>query len=66
MCTAVHYQTKGHYFGRTLDYEHAYQETVTVTLGNYPLVPGQQIKKQNKGRILICWRYRAYCATLRM
>lgn len=47
MCTAVHYQTKDHYFGRTLDYEHAYQETVTVTPGNYPLVLGQQIKKLN-------------------
>lgn len=31
MCTAVTYRTKDHYFGRNLDYEYSYQETVTVT-----------------------------------
>lgn len=31
MCTAVTYTTKDHYFGRNLDYEHSYQETVTIT-----------------------------------
>lgn len=31
MCTAVTYHTKDHYFGRNLDYEHGYQETVTIT-----------------------------------
>ena len=36
MCTAVTYQTKDFYFGRTLDYEFSYQEEVTVTPRNYP------------------------------
>ena len=36
MCTAVTYRTKDHYFGRTLDLEFSYDETVTVTPRNYP------------------------------
>ena len=36
MCTAATYKTKDHYFGRTLDYEYSYQETVTVTPRKYP------------------------------
>lgn len=36
MCTAVTYQTADHYFGRTLDLEYSYQETVTITPRNYP------------------------------
>ena len=31
MCTAVSYKTKDHYFGRNLDLEYSYRETVTVT-----------------------------------
>lgn len=34
MCTAATYKTKNHYFGRTLDYEYSYQETVTITPRN--------------------------------
>ncbi len=34
MCTAVTYRTKDHYFGRTLDYEYSYKETVTITPRN--------------------------------
>ncbi len=37
MCTAATYKTKDHYFGRNLDYEFSYSETVTVTPRNYPL-----------------------------
>lgn len=37
MCTAVAYRTKDHYFGRNLDYEHGYQETVTITPRNFVL-----------------------------
>ncbi len=37
MCTAVNFKTKNHYFGRNLDLEYTYQETVTVTPRNYPL-----------------------------
>ena len=36
MCTAITYQTKDHYFGRNLDLESSYNETVTVTPRNYP------------------------------
>ena len=35
MCTAATYTSKDHYFGRTLDYEFSYHETVTITPRNY-------------------------------
>ena len=38
MCTAVTYQTKDHYFGRTLDLEYSYREEVVVTPRKFPLV----------------------------
>ena len=37
MCTAITYQTKDFYFGRTLDYDVSYSEEVTVTPRNFPL-----------------------------
>jgi len=37
MCTAICYQTKGFYFGRTLDYDCSYAEQVTVTPRRFPL-----------------------------
>ena len=37
MCTAVTYQTKDFYFGRTLDHEATYAEEVTVTPRRFPL-----------------------------
>lgn len=37
MCTAVSMKGKAHYFGRNLDYEFSYNESVTVTPRNYPL-----------------------------
>ncbi len=36
MCTALAFQTKDHYFGRSLDLEFSYDERVTVTPRNYP------------------------------
>ncbi len=36
MCTAVTYQTKDFYFGRTLDYDFSYGDEVVVTPRNYP------------------------------
>ncbi len=36
MCTAITYHTHDHYFGRNLDLEYSYHETVTVTPRNYP------------------------------
>ena len=37
MCTAATYKTEDLYFGRTLDYEFSYGETVTVTPRNFRL-----------------------------
>ena len=37
MCTAVTLCTKDHYFGRNLDYEHGFQEKVTITPRNFNL-----------------------------
>lgn len=36
MCTAISYKTKDHYFGRNLDLEYSYEETITITPRNYP------------------------------
>ncbi len=36
MCTAITFQTKDHYFGRNLDLEYAYRESVTITPRNFP------------------------------
>lgn len=38
MCTAITYQTHDFYFGRTLDYEISFGETVTVTPRRFPFV----------------------------
>lgn len=38
MCTAVTYKTRDHYFGRNLDLEYSYEERVTVTPRNFPVV----------------------------
>ncbi len=36
MCTAITYYTKDHYFGRNLDLEYSYKETVTITPRSFP------------------------------
>ena len=36
MCTAISYKTNDHYFGRNLDLEYNYKETVTITPQMYP------------------------------
>ena len=38
MCTAISYKTKDHYFGRNLDLEYSYEESVTITPRNYPFI----------------------------
>ena len=38
MCTAISFRTKDHYFGRNLDYEFSYEESVTITPRKYPFV----------------------------
>lgn len=47
MCTAVTYQTRDFYFGRTLDYEISFGETVTITPRNAPFFfrNGMALKK---------------------
>jgi len=37
MCTAVTYETRDFYFGRTLDYDFSYSEEVTITPRNFTL-----------------------------
>lgn len=37
MCTAIHYLTKDHYFGRNLDYEVPFATAVTIMPRGYPL-----------------------------
>ncbi len=37
MCTAVTYQTKDFYMGRTLDYEFSYGNEITIVPRNYPI-----------------------------
>ena len=37
MCTAITYTSGEHYFGRNLDLDHSYGETVTVTPRRFPL-----------------------------
>lgn len=36
MCTAVNFKTENRYFGRNLDLEYSYQETVAITPRRYP------------------------------
>lgn len=36
MCTAISYKTQDHYFGRNLDLEYSYEESVTITPRNFP------------------------------
>lgn len=37
MCTAVSFHPSAHYFGRTLDLEHSYDERITITPRRFPL-----------------------------
>ena len=37
MCTALTYKTKDFYFGRNLDYEHGYGQSIIVVPRNYPI-----------------------------
>ncbi len=37
MCTAISFLTRDHYFGRNLDYDFSYHETVTITPRRFPL-----------------------------
>lgn len=51
MCTAVSFTTKDHYFGRNLDYEFSYEETVTIMPRNYRLCFCNGLKKGDKNDV---------------
>lgn len=38
MCTSISFKTKNHYFGRTLDLELSYNESVVITAREFPLI----------------------------
>ena len=38
MCTAITLTTKDHYFGRNLDLEYSYNESITITSRNFPFI----------------------------
>ena len=47
MCTAITLTTQDHYFGRNLDLEYSYIETITITPRNFPLHFRQKETIQN-------------------
>ncbi len=47
MCTCATYAANDHYFGRNLDLEFSYSETVTVTPRNYPIPFRQMPSMEN-------------------
>lgn len=51
MCTVISFKTKDHYFGRTLDLEYDYNESVTVTPRNFPFKFTN--RKENKNHYAI-------------
>ncbi len=56
MCTAITYSTKDHYFGRNLDLEYSYKETVTITPRNYEF-KFRNVKKIDKHYAIIGMAY---------
>lgn len=48
MCTAVSFITKDHYFGRNLDYDFSYQESVVITPRNYSFIYKNQRDLQGR------------------
>lgn len=56
MCTAISFSTEDHYFGRNLDLEYSYQESVTITPRNYPFV-SRKTKRLNNHYAIIGMAY---------
>ncbi len=52
MCTAISFNSKDHYFGRTLDLEYHYNEAVTVTPRNFPFTFRNGIEITNHPAII--------------
>ena len=64
MCTCAMYQTKDHYFGRNLDLEFSYQESVTIMPRNFP-IPFRKEKTINShyaiiGMAFVCDNFPLY------
>lgn len=64
MCTAISLLTKDHYFGRNLDLEYSYAESVVITPRNFPL-PFRKKLPLNKhyaiiGMAYVCENYPLY------
>lgn len=47
MCTAISVTQNHHYFGRTLDYETSFSESITITPRRYPFYFSEEISKQH-------------------
>lgn len=47
MCTAITFKTKNHYFGRNLDLEYHYNESVVITPRNFPFKFTQLPEQKN-------------------
>ncbi len=64
MCTAISYKTVDHYFGRNLDYEFSYNETVTITPRSFPLPFRHELEQKNHyaitGMAYVCEGYPLY------
>ena len=64
MCTALTFRNGDHYFGRNLDLEHSYHETVTVTPRNFPFSfrrqPGQARHHAMIGMAFVAQGYPLY------
>ncbi len=64
MCTAITYKTKNHYFGRNLDLEFSYFETVTITPRNFPFIFKKEMAMTHHyaliGMAYVCHNYPLY------
>lgn len=52
MCTAISYKTKDHYFGRNLDLEYSYEESIVITPKNYPFIFRKEPKMEKHYAII--------------
>lgn len=52
MCTAITFRTKDHYFGRNLDFEYGFGESVVITPRNYSFTFRKSAKMENHYAII--------------
>ena len=64
MCTAISFLTNDHYFGRNLDLEYSYTESVVITPRNFPLPFRKKLPLENHlamiGMAYVCEGYPLY------